>query len=236
MATQHGTTTETKLTSYITVQHAVEKALATVVEEIGVKPAIDAVDRKGDLITDNIRLMFIALQTGQTLVLQAPEKAPEPKLLELVKKVSTTATEKFAAAEHFKKGTTKGVQIAWLGDDFKSAFGKKVEENVPAGSLLVHTLLRASLDPPIITALGDNHETTLAELWQLLAAQPNGENGTLLTNGYANIFYIRDTEGTLWAVGALWSSDGWDVYANSVEDPCRWGSGFQVLSRDSKTA
>lgn len=39
----------------------------------------------------------------------------------------------------------------------------------------------------------------------------------------------------LWAVNANWNADndGWNVEANSIENPNRWNAGNQVVSRDS---
>jgi len=39
----------------------------------------------------------------------------------------------------------------------------------------------------------------------------------------------------LWAVNANWNSDngGWNINANSVENPNRWNDGNQVVSRYS---
>lgn len=39
----------------------------------------------------------------------------------------------------------------------------------------------------------------------------------------------------IWAVNANWNADngGWNVEANSVENPNRWNDGNQVLSRYS---
>jgi len=83
--------------------------------------------------------------------------------------------------------------------------------------------------------LGDSrsYSTTLVDLWAMLEKQPGGEEGALLVNGYANIFYIHDVEGNLWAVGAYWNSDvgGWCVYASSVEYPYGWLDGRRVVSR-----
>ncbi|TSC90699.1 MAG: hypothetical protein G01um10142_294 [Parcubacteria group bacterium Gr01-1014_2] len=36
-----------------------------------------------------------------------------------------------------------------------------------------------------------------------------------------------------WAVNANWNDDGWNVNANSVENPNEWNQGNQVLSRYS---
>ena len=59
-----------------------------------------------------------------------------------------------------------------------------------------------SVDGPILAELGGEAkaETTLTEVYSLMEAQKNGENGPLLTNGYANIFYVRDVNGALRAV------------------------------------
>jgi predicted metal-dependent peptidase len=99
--------------------------------------------------------------------------------------------------------------------------------------LRVSQLKKNSLDKPILAELGDKAETTLSAIWELLTKQPNGESGVLLTNGYANIFYVRDAKGVLWAVGARWSSGGWYVCASSVEGPGGWNEGSQVFSRNS---
>ena len=127
------------------------------------------------------------------------------------------------------------MKIAFLWDNFSKHFLPKTEEGVLAGEIKVHKLLQSSLDAPIMTELGDptSYSTTLADMWAMLEKQPNGEEGALLVNGYANIFYIHDIEGNLWAVCALWYADGggWNVEADSVEDPGRWDDGGQVLSR-----
>lgn len=159
------------------------------------------------------------------------------KLLELVTTVSVAATERFIAKKHFKVNTSRKakVKIAFLWDSFSKHFLHKTEEGMLAGELKVHKLLRSSLDVPIMTELGDSQSylTTLADMWVLLEKQPNGEGGVLLVNGGANIFYIHDTEGKLWAVSARWRADhgGWFVGAFSVGNPRGWFGGFQVLSR-----
>lgn len=37
----------------------------------------------------------------------------------------------------------------------------------------------------------------------------------------------------IWAVNANWNSDGWNVNANSVENPNEWNAGNAVFSRYS---
>lgn len=157
-----------------------------------------------------------------------------PKLLQFVTTVSVAALESFNATDHFKVDTKKAaVRIAWIGDNFKQHFGHKVEGASKVAELKMSKLTRASLDAPIITELGDACEITLGQFFALLSKQGKGESGPLLTNGWANIAYIRDDDGILWAVRARWRAGGggWDVGANSVEYPDGWSDGGQVVSR-----
>lgn len=156
------------------------------------------------------------------------------KILELVTPVKVTAVKKFVAAERFKAGeTVDGVKYSSsFGDNFNKHFLLKIEEDVQAADLRVHKLLRKSKDLGIRTEIGeDKEETSLTHLHQCLKRQGNGEKGTLLTNGYANIFYIRDNEGILLAVNASWFDGGWGLYARSVGSPCDWSADYQVFSR-----
>jgi hypothetical protein len=91
------------------------------------------------------------------------------------------------------------------------------------------------VDGPIIAELGgeEKSETTLSEMFSLMEKQGKGEDGVLLNNGYANIFYIRDLAGVLRAVGVRWGGGGWGVGADSVGGPDRWDGGYRVFSRNS---
>jgi hypothetical protein len=161
---------------------------------------------------------------------------PEP-LLELLDTVTVPATtERFVARDHF---TGKApVKISYLGDNFTEWFLNKTEEPFAGSVLAYHRLLKGSVDGPIIAELGGEQEaeTTLAEMFALMEKQANGESGALLTNGYANIFYIRDVNGRLRTVRCDWIVDGWGVGAYSVEDPRGWGGGRQVFSRNSSVS
>ena len=64
-----------------------------------------------------------------------------------------------------------------------------------------------------------------------MSLQSKGDEGVLLINGWANIFYIRDAKGVFCAVGVDWDGDGWDVRARSVGCPRGWGAGGRVFSR-----
>lgn len=146
-------------------------------------------------------------------------------------------TEKFVAKDKFKVDTGKkaGVRTSFLGDNFKEWFLNKIEGPFPGSTVNGRKLEKNSVDGPILAELGGSEvaETTLTELYAAMEAQPNGESGDLLNNGWANIFYIRDINGTLRAVDVYWLGDGWFVFAHSVEDPSEWNADRQVFSRNS---
>lgn len=154
----------------------------------------------------------------------------QPELLKRVATITAPAVQRFVA-----KDCLKNCNVGWAGDNLKKFFLDKVEANVPEAKLAVNQLERASLDAPILTELGDKAEVSLAYLFDLLKKQSNGEDGVLLTNGYANIFYVCGNDGNIWAVSARWSSDSryWGVVAYSVEGPDGWRGGCRVFSRDS---
>jgi len=165
------------------------------------------------------------------------ESIPEP-LLELIGStmVIPAMTEKFVAREKFVRDTSKKarVKISYLGDNFSIWFLGKIEESFGGSTLWCGKLRKASVDAPILSELGGEAkaETSLTEMFALMEKQANGEDGILLTNGYANIFYIRDINDVLRAVGCSWNDDGWFVDARFVEYPSEWGAGRQVFSRN----
>ncbi len=140
--------------------------------------------------------------------------------------------EQFLAREHFKETASSlaKIKISWLGATFRHRFLQKVEDGRGA-VLRTFVLRKSSRDAEIIAELNIRHETKLSDLWCLLTLQPNGETGTLLTDGVPNIFYIRDSDGVLGAVDAVWGGAGWEIGANSVEGPSQWLTGRQVISR-----
>ncbi len=176
---------------------------------------------------------FMRLLAGDLHVVVAKPSEPK-KLLELVTTTSVAGVEGFKAADYFTVDTKKAaVRIAWIGHNFSTNFLGLFEGICDASDIKAHKLLEHSLDTPIITVLAEKCEIKLGQFFALLSKQGKGEVGPLLTSGYANIVYIRDVNGILWAVYARWGSDGggWGVEANSIEDPRRWGGGDQVLSR-----
>lgn len=176
-----------------------------------------------------------------TTVAQAGESKPTSSILEFVSTTTVSATTaKFIAKDWFVVNTNNDapVKISYLGENFKDWFlngDGKIEDPISEQTLCRHKLQKSSVDGPIMTELGgeEKSETTLIEMFCLMKKQRNGESGTLLNNGYASIFYIRDQAGVLRAVGVSWHGGGWRVYARSVESLLSWGDGSQVFSRNS---
>jgi len=144
-------------------------------------------------------------------------------------------TDAFFGKKIFKKDS-KEVRFYGFSNNFMNWFLKGeglVEKPSIACKLRYTDITQDSLDDPIIEELGGKTEvrTTLSQIHSLLLKQPQGKKeGVLLTNGYANIFYVKDLEGELRAVYVLWRGGGWGVNAVSVEYPDGWYAGDRVFS------
>ena len=163
-------------------------------------------------------------------------KPLSPPLLAVIGTVTIPATtEPFVAREKVmvNVGADAPVKIFFLGDNFQEWFGSKTEEPMEETEVRYAKLMKPSLDAPILEELGDKAEASLSQMYALMARQANGQEGVLLTNGWANIFYVRDINGELSAVYVVWHGRGWFVGAHSVTRPGRWRDGRQVFSRNS---
>jgi len=163
-------------------------------------------------------------------------KSPKPSILKFLGTIDVPATTKqFVARDKFVVNTDDDapVKISYVRGNFKNWFLGKVEELIAGQTLRYGKLRESSVDGPIIVELdGETKaETTLAEMFSLMKKQGNGESGALLTNGYANIFYIRDCSGVLRTVSVYWDGVGWGLLADGVSDPDAWNAGRQVFSR-----
>jgi hypothetical protein len=139
----------------------------------------------------------------------------------------------FVASEHFKEiaASHAEIKISWLGATFKQRFLHKIEADESGVLLRTFVLRKSSPDAEIVAELSIQNETKLGDLWCLLTLQPNGESGTLLTNAVPNVFYIRDADGILGVVDAVWGGAGWEIGASSVDGSTQWLAGRQVISR-----
>lgn len=220
-----------------TVQSATMLELATAVlqqlpRDISQETAMEWIRRKKELGKALRAALIPSDQTPVTPVGRASS------LLEFLRTAECSAQETFKATDFFKeKDSRTEFKKFWLGDNFKANFLKgagKIELDVPAAQLNVYELRKVSQDSPIITALGgkDAAKTYLAYMAKLIKAQPKGQPGELLTNGRANIFYVENDNGELWAVLCDWRSDyrWWHVEAFSITDPDRWIDGCRFFS------
>lgn len=176
---------------------------------------------------------------GKTLLplIEPIETGTVSKLLEPFGIALLTVGKKFAVADHFKFDTSEGalVKIGNIFGEFEPWFLGKTEELVGETRLVLNyqRLCKESLDQPILDELGDLAQVSLSAVWELLKLQSHGQGGVLLTNGRANIFYVRDINGTLRSVSVWWSADYgyWNVGAFSVKCRDKWHSDERVFSR-----
>lgn len=147
--------------------------------------------------------------------------------------ISTTTVD-FVVKSNFKKGVAG---IVYVGDNFQKLFGKLFGSQVVrprAGyKLQGHILTRNSRDWGILAEIDGGEETDLATVFHLISFQLDGRNGVLFTNGFVNIFYIRDVNNELRAVYVYWYGDGWRVDVYPVGHQYPWTRGSRVFSRNS---
>ncbi len=146
--------------------------------------------------------------------------------------------DKFVINSYTNPHPTAKVKISSINFNFASLFFGKSEELFTGSELHYQKLTKKSLDAHIIAELGGETkaETTLTEMFYTMEKQPNGEAGALLTNGYANIFYIRDVNGVIYTVYVRQVVGGWSVYSTSsfvYKD--KWPVSVRVFSRNSVT-
>ncbi len=65
----------------------------------------------------------------------------------------------------------------------------------------------------------------------MIQRQPKGEEGYLLSNDYANIFYVRGVGDELFAVCVNWRSHDreWGVYCGPFDNDL-WDGGYRAFS------
>ncbi len=140
-----------------------------------------------------------------------------------------------------KEWQESGLKCYWW-SNFEEHFGHHRERATKKDiKLVVHRLLKGLSNEAIVKALGGEAvaESFLGQMAYLIAFQPHGEeDGVLLVNGWANIFFIKDDNGELWAVYCAWISDDreWHLNAIPISDPVGWRAGRQVFSSDSLAA
>lgn len=203
--------------------------------------------RRADATADEVKKMgegdfmkgVVGLLRGEFVL--TPVAKAVVNLLEFVGEVVVSATtEVFVATKKFvvDKTPTALVKISFVGENFRNWFLQdncKAEALISVSTLRYAKLRQRSVDGLIIEEIGGESkaETTLTELFALMLKQRNGEVGVLLTNGWANLIYIKDQNGVLRTVCVHWGGDGWDVDAGSTSYSGLWLDGYRVFSRRS---
>lgn len=138
-------------------------------------------------------------------------------------------TEPFTVKQQFKNSEV--VKFATVWDDFRTHFFGKVEQPQPAVTIRKYKLRTFAPDGPIIAELGGpaKVETTLSVAYALIRRQAMGQPGFLQTNGFANIFYVRDVKDVLCAIRVGLAEDGWVVDAIPVDDPLAWNGKHEIF-------
>lgn len=197
----------------------------------------------GDLTLGQIEALVNKLggmdEVRKILAGQTPQvAAPSIFLPQIRTLIVSNAVNPFVAKNHFVEGTPKkGRPKFYLDSQFEEEFLGITVAPRDGYVLSARTLKKSANDTTILKELGDPDgnkvSTDLYGLYIAISLQANGEEGFLKTDGYANIFYMRNQDGVLRAVFVRWGGDGWSVFVCSVSLPGGWFDGRQVVSRNS---
>lgn len=177
-------------------------------------------------------MMFTAMQSKERVSMFVVET----DLLKPIAQATVPARTKPFVASEFYQSDTGLCDSDTFADRFDLSV-RKMADSTPE-RLYVASLLKANAyDRDIRKDLPDEHLSTLEDIASLIEAQPNGKKGILLTNGWANIFYVEGKNGEVFVVGVEWSSSScsWDVDDWELISG-RWSAGDQVLCPRKRAA
>ncbi len=112
----------------------------------------------------------------------------------------------------------------------------KEMEKVSARECTSHNLVKASNDAEIRDELPESHvwedaSEFCGHLAGMIDCQPKGKEGNLLSNGYANLFYVRGKNVEVFAVYVFWYDDVRDWSLNAyLLDADRWSADLCAFS------
>ena len=158
-----------------------------------------------------------------------------PTHLKLVGRDIRFKTKPFEKNSFFR---TDGSPRLYFWPNFTNWVLPAIPKTIPAlGIALMKTkLMKSMYDSGILTGLGNPKPFTPSEfaaiIRHLLRGQPKGEEGTLLTNGYANIFYVQLEDNRVVAVHVFWHAGfrDWNFYTYALGGG-EWCDGLYVFSR-----
>lgn len=135
-------------------------------------------------------------------------------------------------------------QTLWVDPDFTNwilnAYENEISQN-SAKLAKAFDLSKNMKDSEIISqaeSLGFNpkqNPVTLDQIKAKIEAQPNGIEGEMLSNGFANIFYVFGKDDVLFTVGVRWGSGygQWYVCAYGLGQGGKWGAGDRIFCNKS---
>lgn len=146
---------------------------------------------------------------------------------------TSSASPRFVAGEYFIENIIGDatVRILWIGATFRERFVTRIEDRRDDINLRPFELRAPLLSREIVARLGEAAETSLGDLWCLLAQQPAGEAGVLAIGGPHNLFYMRDDAGTLYMIDAVWGGAGWEIGASRLDRDMPWPVRSRVFVR-----
>lgn len=150
---------------------------------------------------------------------QELKKLAEKKALSMIEFVDIVDINHF-----FTEKIGVEVDNVFVRDVLAKIFRKQVSENFVNMEVVYVNLLQKASDKTLraisFAHIFEGYEGLLALAWILLM-QWRGETGLLLTDGRANIFYLRLDDGSVISIGVRRSEDGkW--YINAWKNPDVW--------------
>ncbi len=116
---------------------------------------------------------------------------------------------------------------SYISDDFKEwFFALSFDDKKKTEKLFGQKLPRTMNDREILKELNPS-EVSLEEIVATLKT---------LDHSVFPIFYAKDKDNDLRAVGADWYGDGWGMHAFAVARPNGWGDERQLFSRNSRNS
>ena len=177
-------------------------------------------------------LLIAFLQNEGKIIIVRNLKKLRAHATSVLAKACTVETDTFFVAGD--NDTTK----IWMSDEFQSRIKKFLPKNLQSGqkSLDSFDLTENMLDSQILPELGNPPLSKMSELVPSVVAlvkeQSNGEDGTLLTNGYANIFYgLSDEDGRMLVLCVFRYGGGWRWRCLELGEFGEWSSGRRVFSQ-----
>ena len=135
-------------------------------------------------------------------------------------------TEPFAVSVNFRPdmGPEAQVRIASVLANFVRWFFEKGEGAASSSVVEWLELQRNASNSTILHELGGavGVETSLASAFWLMLQQNAGQPGPLATNGWGNVFYVRDAVDQLRSVNIHWCDGGWSIDAMPIDTKTEW--------------